>query len=172
MNKTSSSSDSVRSLRERLEARIRSERKLRESYRRKTEELLKSELEKLVASWRRFVRSGLRTIERDIERDLTTTRRRLAWLTLRGWRRPAAALLLAALWLLGWSWMLSWRLAGEVEVQALAKARLEVAVEALEERTWGVRLIEREGERWVQLPEGTRSEGGEPVSGWLRLPPR
>ena len=86
MNQASSPSGSAAALRERLEARIRDEKRLRERYRRKTEELLEGELASFRGRLEALVSSDLESLEAGWLRGL---------LRLAGWRARWRRLLLA-----------------------------------------------------------------------------
>ena len=147
MERTSSANDLTERLRRRLE-----------SERREIEELTASELGRLGANSRRVARNALRTIECDTEEATG----RMRELLIKAWLRPLIVGL--GLWLGifagGWATMrwLSRSIQDRIERVAeldydINEARRTLA--QMEVDTWGVALLEIEGERVVVLPAGT-----------------
>jgi len=136
-------------------------RKRLESERREIEELTASELKRLGVNSRRVARNALRTIERDTEEATG----RMRELLVKAWLRPLIVGLSLWLGFFGGSWATMRWLAGSIqdriETLARANARIEEAHETLAELeadTWGIGLLEIEGERYLVLPFGTLAD--------------
>ncbi len=141
----------VSGLTERLRRRLESEH-------REIEELTANELGRLGENSRRVARNALRTIERDTEEVIG----RMRALLLRAWLRPLVVGL--SLWLgicagswatMRWLWM---RIQTRIEMAAELEFDIEEARQTLaqmEVDTWGIALLEIEGERFVVLPAGS-----------------
>ena len=150
MERTSTANDLTDRLRRRLE-----------SERQEIEELTASELERLGENSRRVARNALRSIERDTEEAAGRMRELLA----KAWQRPL--IVDVSLWIgfFGGSWAtmrwLSGGIQNRIETRAelnrdIADARRTLA--ELEEDTWGVALLEIEGERFVVVPDGVLAD--------------
>ena len=119
---------------------------------------LESELGRLGENSRRAARNALRTIERDTEEATG----RMRELLVKAWLRPFVVGLSLWLGIFGGSWAtmrwLSRSIQARIERVAeldfdIAEARRTLA--QMEVDTWGVALLEIEGERVVVLPAGT-----------------
>ncbi len=147
MERTSTANDLTDRLRRRLE-----------SERREIEELTASELERLGENSRRVARNALRTIERDTEEATGRMRELLA----KAWQRPLIVGLSLWLGFFGGSWATMRWLSRSIEerIERLAELDYDIydarqTLAQLEVDTWGVALLEIEGERVVVLPTGT-----------------
>ena len=147
MDKTSSANDLTERLRKRLE-----------SERLEIEELTANELERLAENSRRVARNALRTIERDTEEATG----RMRELLLKSWLRPLVVGLSLWIGICGGSWATMHWLARSIEDRIEMATGLDRDIEEarqtlaqLEVDTWGVALLEIEGERIVVLPAGT-----------------
>ncbi len=152
MERTSTANDLSDRLRKRLE-----------SERREIEELTASELKRLAENSRRVVRNALGTIERDTEVAVGNMRELLA----KAWLRPLIVGL--SLWtgFFGGSWATMRWLASSIQDRIETLAELDYDIQdarqtlaQLEVDTWGVALLEIEGERVVVLPAGTLDNTG------------
>ena len=133
-------------------------RKRLESERREIEELTASELKRLGENSRRAARNALSTIERDTEVAVGNVRELLA----KAWLRPLIVGL--SLWtgFFGGGWATMRWLASSIRDRIETLAELDYDIQdarqtlaQLEVDTWGVALLEIEGERVVVLPAGT-----------------
>ncbi len=147
MERTSSANDLTERLRRRLE-----------SERREIEELTASELGQLGENSRRVARNALRTIESDTEEATG----RMRELLLKAWVRPLIVGLGLWLGIFGGSWATMRWLSGSIQdrIERLAELDYDIydarqTLAQLEVDTWGVALLEIEGERVVVLPAGT-----------------
>ena len=147
MERTSTANDLTDRLRRRLE-----------SERREIEELTASELRKLAENSRRVARNALRTIERDTEEATGRMRELLA----KAWQRPLIVGLSLWIGFFGGSWGTMRWLARSIQERIERIAELDYDIHdarqtlaQMEVDTWGVALLEIEGERVVVLPAGT-----------------
>ncbi len=147
MERTSTAND----LTERLRRRLASER-------REIEELTASELERLGENSRRVARNALRTIER----DTAEATGRMRELLLKAWQRPLIVGLSLWLGFFGGSWATMRWLSRSIQdrIERLAELDYDIydarqTLAQMEVDTWGVALLEIEGERVVVLPAGT-----------------
>ena len=144
---TSNPNDLTSRLRSRLEAD-----------RRQIEETAARELGQLGESLSAVASGALRSIEADTE--AATARMRA--LLLRAWLRPLVVGLSLFLGISSGSWVTMHWLSRSIEHRIETLARLNRQVEEarwmlaeIEETTWGVTLLEIDGERVVVLPAGT-----------------
>ena len=135
----------------RLQRRLETERS-------EIEETAARELKVLGESLRGVASSALRTIEA----DTVAVSGRMSALLLRAWVRPLVIGLSLSLGICGGSWAamrLLWTaIEWKVETLAALTADIEQARQTLteiEETTWGLELMEIDGERFVVLPAGT-----------------
>ena len=147
MERTSTAND----LTERLRRRLKSER-------REIEELAASELGRLAENSRRAARNALRTIERDTEEATG----RMRELLVKAWLRPLIVGLSLWLGFFGGSWATMRWLSGSIQDRIERVAELDYDIHdarptlaQMEVDTWGVALLEIEGERVAVLPQGT-----------------
>ena len=147
MSRTSNPND----LSARLQSRLESER-------RQIEETTASELRRLGERSRTVVNAALHTIEA----DTAAVTARIRAVLLNAWLRPLLVGLSIFVAISGGSWTLThWlatRIQGRIETLATLEVQIEDARETLaeiEETTWGVTLLEIDGERFVVLPDGT-----------------
>ena len=147
MERTSTANDLTERLRRRLE-----------SERREIEELTASELGRLAEDSRRAARNALRTIERDTEEATG----RMRELLVKAWFRPLIVGLSLWLGFFGGSWATMRWLSRSIQDRIERVAELDYDIydarqtlEQMEVDTWGVALLEIEGERVVVLPAGT-----------------
>ena len=147
MERTSTANDLSDRLRKRLE-----------SERREIEELTASELKRLAENSRRVARNALSTIERDTEIATGNVRE----LLVKAWQRPLIVGLSLWIGFFGGSWATMRWLAGSIQDRIERLAELDYDIQdarqtlaQLEVDTWGVALLEIEGERVVVLPAGT-----------------
>ena len=138
---------------------------------REIEETAASELRRLGESLSAVVGNALRTIEADTAAAVG----RLSALLRRAWILPLVVGLSLSLGICGGSWAGTHWLWTTIEQQIEALAVLRGDVEQarttlaqMEDTTWGVRLREIEGERFVVLPAGTLTNppwtvGGRPA---------
>ena len=147
MERTSTANDLTERLRRRLE-----------SERREIEELTASELGRLGENSRRVARNALRTIERDTEEAAGRMRELLA----KAWQRPLIVGLSLWLGFFGGSWATMRWLSRSIQARIERLAELDYDIydarqtlAQMEVDTWGVALLEIEGERVVVLPTGT-----------------
>ena len=147
MERTSTANDLTARLRRRLE-----------SERREIEELTASELKRLGENSRRVARNALRTIERDTEETTGQMRE----LLMKAWLRPLIVGLSLWIGFFGGSWATMRWLSRSIQDRIervdeldydIYEARQTLA--QMEVDTWGVALLEIEGERVVVLPTGT-----------------
>ena len=148
----------------RLQSRMATER-------RQFAETAASELRLLGANSRAVVNDELRTIEADTGTAVARTR----VILLNAWLRPLVGGLTIFLVISGGSWglmhWLSASIQGRIETLAALEVQIEHARETLaviEDTTWGVTLLEIDGERFVVLPDGTLANppwtvGGRPA---------
>ena len=136
-------------------------RKRLESERREIEELTANELERLAEHSRHVARIALRTIERDTEEATGNMRE----LLVKAWQRPLIVGLSLWIGFFGGSWATMRWLASSIQDRIVTRAELNRDIEdarrtlaQLEEDTWGVALLEIEGERVVVLPKGTLAD--------------
>jgi len=109
-------------------------------------------------SLRAVVNDGLRTIEADMGAWVA----RVRVILLNAWLRPLVVGLVIFVGISGGSWgLMHWLSTGiqdRIETMATLEVWIEDARETLaeiEDTTWGVTLVEIEGERFVVLPDGT-----------------
>ena len=146
MERTSTANDLTERLRRRLE-----------SERREIEELTASELGRLGENSRRVARNALRTIESDTEAT-----GRMRELLLKAWVRPLIVGLGLWLGIFAGSWATMRWLSRSIQerIERLAELDYDIydarqTLAQMEVDTWGVALLEIEGERVVVLPAGT-----------------
>ena len=146
MSRTSNPND----LTARLRSRLATER-------RQFEETAASELRQLGENLRAVANGALRTIESDTEASVARVRVML----LNAWLRPLVVGLSLFLAFSGGSWglmhWLSTRVQSRIETLATLEVEIEWARETLaeiEDTTWGVTLLEVDGDRFVVLPLG------------------
>ena len=149
---TSNANDLTKRLRKRLE-----------SERRGIEELTASELKRLGANSRRVARNALRTIERDTEEATG----RMRELLLKAWLRPLIVGLGLWLGIFGGGWATMQWLSRSIQDRIEKVTELDYDIDEarrtlaqMEADTWGVALLEVEGERVVVLPAGTLDNTG------------
>ena len=157
MNKTSMSGD----LTARLQRKIAENRETGESVqiaREEFEGLAKSELQKLGANLQSAASDELRTFAS----ATAAARRRQAALLAKDWFRTLAvgtALLLGiSLGSWGLAHYLAWRIESQIERSDELAQKIEVqrrTLQEIENRTWGIRLHEGAGGKYVVLPAGT-----------------
>ena len=147
MERTSTANDLTDRLRRRLE-----------SERREIEKLTASELERLAENSRRVARNALGTIERDTEEATGRMRELLA----KAWQRPLIVGLSLWIGFFGGSWATMRWLSSSIQDRIERVAELDYDIydarqtlAQMEVDTWGVALLEIEGERVVVLPAGT-----------------
>ena len=147
MERTSTANDLTERLRRRLE-----------SERREIEELTASELRRLGENSRHVARNALRTIERDTEEVTGRMRELLA----KAWQRPLIVGLSLWIGFFGGSWATMRWLSRSIQerIERLAELDYDIydarqTLAQMEVDTWGVALLEIEGERVVVLPTGT-----------------
>ena len=147
MERTSTANDLTERLRRRLE-----------SERREIEELTASELGRLAENSRRAARNALRTIERDTEEATG----RMRELLVKAWFRPLIVGLGLWLGIFVGSWATMRWLSRSIQDRIERVAELDYDIydarqtlAQMEVDTWGVALLEIEGERVVVLPAGT-----------------
>ena len=135
----------------RLRSRLAAER-------RQIEETTASELRLLGANSRAVVNDELHTIKG----DTGTAVARIRVMLLNAWLRPLVVGLIIFLGISGGTWglmhWLSASIQGRIETLATLEVQIEHARETLaeiEDTTWGVTLLEIDGERFVVLPDGT-----------------
>ena len=152
MERTSTAND----LSDRLRRRLETER-------REIEELTASELKRLAENSRRVARNALGTIERDTEEATGRMRELLA----KAWQRPLIVGLSLWIGFFGGSWATMRWLAVSIQDRIETRAGLGRDIEdarrtlaQLEVDTWGIALLEIEGERYVVLPFGTLADPG------------
>ncbi len=123
------------------------------------EEVTLSELRRHGESLRAVVNDGLRTIEADTGESVA----RMRVMLLNAWLRPLVVGLVIFVGISGGSWGLMHWLSAGVQDRIESMATLEVWIEdaretlaEIEATTWGVTLVEIEGERFVVVPDGTR----------------
>ena len=143
-------------LTERLRRRLETER-------REIEELTASELGRLAENSRRVARNALRSIERDTEEATG----RMRELLLKAWLRPLIVGM--GLWLGifagGWATMRWLSRSIQARIERVTELDYDIyearqTLAQLEADTWGVALLEIEGERIVVLPTGTLDNTG------------
>ena len=147
MSTTSNPNDSTARVRSRMQAD-----------RQRIEEVAASELQQLGANLRAVASDALRTIEGDTAASVARTR----VILLNAWLRPLVIGLSLFLAFSGGSWglmhWLSTSIQSRIETLAVLEVQIEDARETLaeiEKTTWGVTLLEIDGERFVVLPDGT-----------------
>ena len=152
MERTSSANDFTERLRRRLE-----------NERREIEELTARELERLGENSRRVARNALSTIERDTEEEVG----RMRALIMKAWLRPFVVGLGLWLGIFGGGWATMRWLSRSIQARIERVAELDFDIEEarrtlaqMEVDTWGVALLEIEGERVVVLPAGTLDNTG------------
>ena len=135
----------------RLRRRIQTER-------RQIEEVTASELRSFGESLRAVANDALHSIEADT--GVTVARMRVMLLNV--WLRPLVVGLTIFLGISGGSWGLMHWLSTGIQDRIETMATLNLWIEdargtlvEIEETTWGVTLVEIEGERFVGLPDGT-----------------
>ena len=126
--------------------------------RQRFEEIAASELRLLGENLRAVANGALRTIEGDTAAMVGRTR----VILLNAWLRPLVVGLSLFLAFSGGSWGLMHWLSTTIQSRIETLATLEVHIEdaretlaEIEDRTWGVTLLEVDGERFVMLPDGT-----------------
>ncbi|MDE3261792.1 MAG: hypothetical protein OYL41_07385 [Acidobacteriota bacterium] len=126
-------------------------------------------------SLRAVVNDGLRTIEA----DMGVWVGRVRVILLNAWLRPLVAGVVIFVGISGGSWGLMHWLSTGIQDRIETMATLEVWIEdaratlaGIEDTTWGVTLVEIEGERFVVLPDGTLANPPWTVDGRpaLKLP--
>ena len=129
-----------------------------EADRRQFEETAASELRHFGESLRAVVNDELRTIEADTAAGTA----RIRVILLNAWLRPLVVGLMIFVGISGGSWGLTHWLATSIQSRIETLATLEVQIEdaratlaEIEETTWGVTLLEIDGERFLVLPDGT-----------------
>ncbi len=129
-----------------------------ETDRRQIEETAARELERLGERLNAVANGALRSIEA----DTAAATERMRELLLKAWLRPLVVGLSLFLGISGGSWATMhwlWRsIELRIETLAALNVRIEHARETLAEieaTTWGVTLLEIDGERFVVLPTGT-----------------
>ena len=139
--------------------------------RRQIEAATTNELRRLGANLRAVASDELRTTEADMAAATARTRA----LLLNAWRRPLVIGLSLFLGFSGGSWGLMHWLSASIQTRIETLATLEVQIEGgretlaeIEDTTWGVTLLEIDGERFVVLPDGTLANppwtvGGRPA---------
>ena len=157
---TSNPNDSTARVRSRMQAD-----------RQRIEEIAASELRQLGANLRAVASDALRTIEGDTVASVGRTRVTL----LNAWLRPLVIGLSLFLAFSGGSWGLMHWLSTSIQSRLETLATLHVRIERgretlaeIEDTTWGVTLLEIDGERFVVLPDGTLDDppwtvGGRPA---------
>ena len=147
MNGTSSGSD--------LQARLQ---KRAEQDRQQIEALTQSELKKLAENLRQSVNDEMYIIVRDIK-DHTRWMNAALW---RGWLRSVVVGVCLFLGILAGSWGLTQWLASDIQslIQTRIVLRIDIeearqTIERIEQDTWGVNLVEVNGQRYAILPEST-----------------
>ena len=152
MERTSTANDLTGRLRRRLE-----------SERREIEELTASELGRLAENSRRVARNALRTIESDTEEATGRVRE----LLLKAWLRPFVVGLGLWLGIFAGGWGTRRWLSRSIQARIERVAELDYDIHEarrtlaqMEADTWGVALLEIEGERVVVLPTGTLDNTG------------
>ena len=146
MSRTSNPND----LTARLRSRLATER-------RQIEETAASEQRRLGENLRGVANGALRTIESDTEASVARVRVML----LNSWLRPLVVGLSLFLAFSGGSWglmhWLSTEIQSRIEILAALTVRIDEGRETLveiEDTTWGVTLLEIDGDRFVVLPLG------------------
>ena len=151
-----------------LNARLRSRTA---ADRRQIEETMASEQRRLGERLRAVVNDALRTTEADTAATVV----RIRVMLLNAWLRPLVVGVIIFLGISGGSWgLMQWLSAGiqsRIETLAALDVQIEDARETLagiEETTWGVTLLEIDGDRFVVLPVGTMDHppwtvGGRPA---------
>ncbi len=151
-----------------LNARLRSRT---EADRRQIEETMASEQRRLGERLRAVASDALLTIEG----DTVATVARVRVILLNAWLRPLVVGLILFVGISGGSWgLMQWLSAGiqrRIETLAALEVRIEDArgtLAGIEETTWGVTLLEIDGDRFVVLPVGTMDHppwtvGGRPA---------
>ncbi len=141
---------------ERLRRRLETER-------REIEELTASELARLAENSRRVARSALSTIERDTEEATG----RMRELLLKAWLRPFVVGLSLWLGIFGGGWATMRWVSRSIQARIERVAELDYDINEarrtlaqMEVDTWGVALLEIDGERVVVLPAGTLDNTG------------
>ncbi len=139
--------------------------------RRRIEEAAASEQRRLGENLRAVANGALRTIEADTRVTVARTRA----LLLNAWLRPLVIGLSLFVGFSGGSWGLMHWLSTSIQSRIETLATLEVQIEdaretlaEIKDTTWGVTLLEIDGERFVVLPDGTLdhppwSVGGRPA---------
>ena len=99
---------------------------------------------------------------RTIEADTAAGAARIRVILLDAWLRPLVVGLILFLTISGGSWGLMRWLSADIQSRIETRATLDVQIEdaratlaEIEETTWGVTLLEIDGERIVVLPDGT-----------------
>ena len=134
-----------------------------ESERREIEELTASELGRLAENSRSVARNALRTIESDTEEATA----RMRELLVKAWIRPFVVGLGLWLGIFGGGWGTMRWLSRSVQDRIETVTELDYDIDEagrtlaqMEADTWGVALLEIEGERVVVLPAGTLDNTG------------
>ena len=147
MNGTSSGSD--------LQARLQ---KRAEQERQEIEALTQSELKKLAKNLRQSVNDEMYIIVRDIK-DHTRWMNAALW---RPWLRSVAVGVCLFLGILAGSWGLTQWLSSNIQNLLETRTALQIdieearqTIERIEQDTWGVTLVEVNGQRFAMLPEST-----------------
>ena len=146
MSRTSNPNDVSARLRSRMAAE-----------RRQFEETAESEQRRLGESLRAAASDALRTTEA----DTAATVARMRVMLLNAWLRPLVVGLSLLVAFSGGSWALlhSLSVGIQIRIETLAALRVEIeeareTLAGIEETSWGVRLLEIGGERFVVLQEG------------------
>ena len=142
-----------------------------ETDRRQIEETAASELRQLGENLRAVANGALRTIEADTGVSVARTR----VILLNAWLRHLGFGLTIFVGISGGSWGLMHWLSTSIQHRIETLATLDVQIEharetlaEIEDTTWGVTLLEIDGERFVVLPYGTLDDppwtvGGRPA---------
>ena len=163
MNETSTPSDLTSRLRSRLEAD-----------RKEIEETATRELRRLGESLSAVRSAALRSIEADTE----VATGRMRELLMKAWLRPLVVGMSLFLGICGGSWATMHWLSRSIDSRfetlsevgvRIVRARDTLAV--LHETTWGIELVEINGDRYVSLPVGTPVRPGFTMDGrpYLKL---
>ena len=125
--------------------------------RRQFEETAASELRRLGENLRAVANDELRTTEA----DTAVTVARVRVMLLNAWLRPLVVGVILFLGISGGTWGLMHWLAARIQSRIETLAALTVRIDegretlaAIEDTTWGVTLLEIDGERFVVVPDG------------------
>ena len=146
-----SRSSNVSDLQARLQKRTEQERQ-------QIEAMFQSQLSELSENLKRIVENELYIIGRDTK----VLRKRLSVAVLKAWAGPIGVDLLIFLGICGGSWGLTRWYANQIQSLIETRAALEFeiqearqTIERIEQTTWGVKLVEVNGQRFAILPEST-----------------